>query len=43
MRELIKALHLIVEDPDEILASRIAVFTVSSDCHVVLLSHFLTS
>jgi hypothetical protein len=42
-RQLIKAIHILVKNIAKLLASRVQLFTVSTDLSVGLLSHFLTS
>src|SRR5258708_39085415 len=42
-RQLIKAIHILVKNLEKLLASRVSLFTVSTDLSVGLLSHFLTS
>src|SRR6267378_5350301 len=42
-RQLIKAIHILVKNLEKLLASRVPLFTVSTDLSVGLLSHFLTS
>src|SRR5216683_5614276 len=42
-RQLIKAIHILVKNLEKLLASRVPLFTVSTNLSVGLLSHFLTS
>jgi hypothetical protein len=42
-QQLIKAIHILVKNLEKLLASRVPLFTVSTDLSVGLLSHFLTS
>src|SRR5258708_10191614 len=42
-RQLIKAIHILVKNLEKLLASRVPLFTVSTDLSVGLLSHFLAS